>query len=113
RLVTAGYTGCGCATGRRDPVLDRRLLLLEIRADVGAGLVLGELMRRGFLVGILLLADGDEADAAPRGLIALGFRNVRYVPVLSELPVLVGVEHVDHRARALQDRDVAAQEARL
>src|SRR6266576_257527 len=113
RVVVTVDAGRRGATGRREPVLDRRRLLLEVRADVGAGEVLGELMRRGLLVCVLLLAHCNETDATPRRLIALGLREVRDVPVLAELPVLIGVEHVDHRARALEDRDVAAQEARL
>src|SRR2546430_4303615 len=53
----------------------------------------------GLLLCVLLLADRNESDPTPRRLIALGLRKVRDVPVLSELPVLVGVEHVDHRDR--------------
>src|SRR6266550_4436836 len=113
RVVLAVDAGGGRAAGRREPVLDRRRLLCEVRADVGSGEVLGELVRCGLLVAVLLLADGDEADATPRRLIALALREVRDVPVLPELPVLVGVEDVDHRAGPLQDRDVSAEEASL
>ena len=70
-------------------------------------------MGRGLLVRVLLLPHGDEADAAPRRLVALRLWEVGDVPVRSELPLRIGVEDIDHCARSLEDRHLTGDEARL
>src|SRR6185295_1060319 len=80
-VVLAVDPGRGRARRGCEPVLDRRGHLVEVRSDLGTGEVLREDMRRGLLLGIRLLAHGDEADTAPRGLLGLSLREVGDLPV--------------------------------